>query len=240
MTTWKVVPISDRQKKDVRPEDLLVGGDFRTCETYRGGGGYDQFPAIAEKRLGTRAHKQFIVQLYGCNLECPYCYVTPDGIWGKWKPYTTQELVDAFMDSGQEVFHLMGGAPAIYLSEWPEIIRALPEWAIFHSDLLLTERYYNYDEIDNIRGDRCLFAVGVKGTSQDDYLRNTGRKLNHNQWLRNLDRLVRQDVPFYMTFTNPDMTHMDEFRKAIERRYPDKDVLADSFVIDLIEYNALT
>ena len=46
---WKVVPICDYQKLDVRPEDLLDSGDFRKCETYRGGGGYDQFPKICKK-----------------------------------------------------------------------------------------------------------------------------------------------------------------------------------------------
>ena len=25
---------------------------------------------------------QFVVQLRGCVLNCPYCYVTQDGVWG--------------------------------------------------------------------------------------------------------------------------------------------------------------
>jgi hypothetical protein len=66
---WKVVPISKYQQLDVNHLVLLDGGAFRKCNTYKGGGGYDQFPAICERRLGKRLHQQFIVQLYGCNLR---------------------------------------------------------------------------------------------------------------------------------------------------------------------------
>ena len=83
MYKWKVCPIQGRQLKDVRKEDLWA--DFRFCNTYRGGGGYDKFPEIAKKRGMTCKGDiglQFVVQLYGCTLACPYCYVTADGIWG--------------------------------------------------------------------------------------------------------------------------------------------------------------
>jgi len=93
---WMVCPIQGRQLRDVREEGLF--GDFRLCNTYRGGGGYDQFPKIYSGRHGIKEDKtlgrQFVVQLYGCPLECPYCYVTRDGIFGKTKAYTTEQLVE--------------------------------------------------------------------------------------------------------------------------------------------------
>ena len=142
---WKVVPIQGRQLLDVRQEDLF--GDFRLCETYRGGGGYDQFPKIYKKRTSSAIEeselsKQFVVQLYGCPLDCPYCYVTRDGVFGHYVEYTTEELIDAFVASGTRVFHLMGGAPGLYLEHWWRIVDQLPEYAVFHSDLLLVEKDY--------------------------------------------------------------------------------------------------
>ena len=35
-----------------------------------------------------------------------------------------------------DVFHLMGGAPALYIEHWIEILEKLPENIPFHSDLL--------------------------------------------------------------------------------------------------------
>jgi len=80
MYKWKVCPIQGRQLRDVREEDLF--GDFRLCDSYRGGGGYDQFPRIYSDRRDVPIeglNSQFVVQLYGCPLNCHYCYVTRDG-----------------------------------------------------------------------------------------------------------------------------------------------------------------
>lgn len=237
---WKVMPVCSYQKLDVRKSDLLAGGDFRKCETYRGGGGYDQFPSICERRIGRRAHMQFVVQLYGCSLDCPYCYVTRAGVWGAWKPYTTDQLVDAFKESGQEVFHLMGGAPALYLDKWPELIHRLPDEAVFHSDFLLVEGRYSRSVLTElaVQSNRCLFAVDVKGVTPDDWQRNTRRWFDSALFSNNLDALVECGVPFYLTFTNPDKQHLDRFTARLKDRYG-PGVLEDSFVIDLIDYNAL-
>ena len=120
MHKWKVVPLSLNQLRDVRKEDVLEDGIFRKCDTYRGGGGYDQFPIICEKRLGERRHHQFVVQLFGCNLDCPYCYVTREGVWGEPIQITTEQLVQAFQRSVQEVFHLMGGG--VFLTNSSKLI----------------------------------------------------------------------------------------------------------------------
>lgn len=106
MDTWKVCPIQGPQLLDVRVEDLIQGGHFRVCDTYRGGGGYDKFPAICKRKLGLEGRLQFIVQLYGCHLRCPYCYVTEAGYLGRWISYTSDELIKAYKQTPAQVFHL--------------------------------------------------------------------------------------------------------------------------------------
>lgn len=248
---WKVVPICGFQRLDVRPEDLLNNGDFRKCETYRGGGGYDQFPEICQRRLKFLypPHTQFVVQLYGCNLDCPYCYVTRSGVWGAWKGYTTEDLVQAFIDSKQEVFHLMGGAPALYLNQWPALLdeltrrqAELPENWVFHSDFLLTEREYSPITLREIsyHHKRCLFAVDIKGVTPDDYEHNTRKPFKEELFWENLDNLEFSQIPIYLTFTNPDMDNYDAFVKKILQRYSPVGsmLMRDSFIIPLIEYDA--
>lgn len=235
---WKIVPISSYQKLDVRPDDLLDNGDFRKCETYRGGGGYDQFPNICKKRLGYSYHKQFIVQLYGCNLDCPYCYVTRSGVWGKYKLYSTKSLVDAFTRSKQQVFHLMGGAPALYLNKWEYIIRYLPSDRVFHSDFLLTEGEYDLNVLKRIaRYKNSLFAVGIKGLTASEYERNTRKKLDKDLLLKNLKLLVQAKINFYVTFTNINNLGLSQYKRELTR-YLEVDIFEDSFEIPLIEYKA--
>lgn len=236
---WKVVPVCGAQLLDVRPDDLLNGGDFRKCNTYRGGGGYDRFPFIYERRRRRRVAQQFVVQLYGCTLSCPYCYVTREGVWGDPKSYTTEELIKAYVASGQEIFHLMGGAPAIYLEDWPEIMVGLPEEAVFHSDFMLTERVYERSLLREIaaHSSSSLFAVNIKGVSPADYEKNTRKPFREARFWGNLSALVAAGIPFYLTFTNPDANRYDEFvRRLIDEFGPE--IMADSFVIDLIAYLA--
>ncbi len=238
---WKVVPISARQKLDVREDDLLNNGHFRKCETYRGGGGYDQFPSICKKRLGIEAHTQFVVQLYGCNLDCPYCYVTQSGIWGEPVIYTSDQLVKAFVESEQEVFHLMGGAPAIYLNYWPELISRLPDTAVFHSDFLLSERLYAVNTLQQIADlSNCLFAVDIKGVTDENYKQNTKRNPDWPGMLHNLYNLLSANIPFYLTYTNPDKDYLEDFQGYLVAQFGYDSRFDDSFVIDLILYNALS
>ena len=139
MKPLKVCPVQGRQLKDVREEDIF--GDFRICNTYRGGGGYDQLPDIAGRRglineytrgeIGT----QFVVQLYGCHLRCPYCYVTKDGVYGTYVRYDIPELIEAFDAACNEknvgTLHMMGGAPALWMEDWQNIPMLLHPFYIF-------------------------------------------------------------------------------------------------------------
>lgn len=240
---WKVCPIQGRQLKDVREEDIF--GDFRFCNTYRGGGGYDQFPIIAKRRgMSCRGNigLQFVVQLYGCKLRCPYCYVTEDGIRGEYKKYTSEQLLEAYEEAFKTrqpgVFHLMGGAPALYNRMWPELVKIIPDDVIFHSDLMLTERKYNVNDLFKCNRRNTLYAVNIKGVTPENYLRNTGQEFPKKKFWSNLYRLATARTPFYLTFTNPDKNHLDEFKDDLVRRFGNS-VLDDHFVIDLVEYNAL-
>jgi len=243
MYKWKVCPVQGRQLKDVREEDLW--GNFRFCDTYRGGGGYDQFPQIAKNRgLTCRGDigLQFVVQLYGCTLACPYCYVTRDGIYGTYEEYTSEQLLGAygraFIARQPGVFHLMGGAPALYHSHWSELLDMISEDVIFHSDLMLVENSYNLPKLSHCNAGNALYAVNIKGVNAEDHFRNTGRKLDDKQFWFNFYCVVDSGINFYLTFTNPDKDHLDEFKDRIVRRYGDW-ILNDHFVINLIDYEAL-
>jgi len=250
MYKWKVCPVQGRQLKDVRPEDLFR--DFRICHTYRGGGGYDQFPQIARKRglniaevvgrsLGSLSI-QFVVQLYGCHLDCPYCYVTKYGIFGEYTEYTTRELVQCFKEANKKyntgVFHLMGGSPAIYMENWPEIIENIPFSLRFHSDLLLTECEYDEDVLYNISWRNALYAVNIKGVTKEDYYKNTKREYNESLLFRNLEKVVKSGLNFYITFTNPDPKNLSAFENKLTTMFG-SEILEDSFIIDLVKYEAL-
>ena len=148
----------------------------------------------------------------------------------------------AFLDSGQEVLHLMGGAPAIYLDDWPEILDNLPSDKFFHSDFLLTEKPYNPDTLRKLAihpfRSNSLYAVNIKGVTHLDYWKNTGMEADMNLMLSNLDKIIEVDLPFYLTFTNPNKHELPGFLKMLVTRYGKK-VLTDCFVIDLVPYKAL-
>lgn len=240
--------MSKGQLVDVREDDILNGGLFRKCSNYRGGGGYDQFPYICERRLGKRYSEQFIVQLFGCNLDCPYCYVTRAGVWGKWVEQTVEQLVDAFIESKQEVFHLMGGAPALYIQHWALIIahlkRRAPE-AVFHSDIMLTEKPYNLavlKEIEEVGRGNCLFAVDIKGLDQEEHLANTRKPFLEERFWDNLWKVNHSGLNYYLTFTNVSPAKIEMFWDRFQSMFG-WEILdqqrADAFSIDLIDYDAL-
>ena len=246
MARWRVVPLSVGQLRDVSPEDVLEDGRFRRCNTYKGGGGYDTFPEAASRRFGPGVyHTQFVVQLYGCNLDCPFCYVTRAGVWGTPFDITTDELVRAFERSECAVFHLMGGAPALALNKWPALLEALERTspgAVFHSDLMLTEREYDVDTLLRIARPRALYAVGLKGITSETFRANTRKEFPEPRLWRNLERLEAAEVPYYVTFTNVPELERQQFWDEVGVRFGEERgarLRADELTIDLIEYEAL-
>lgn len=219
---WPVVPICDKQKLDIRPEDLLEDGVFRKFDIYSGGGGYDKFNSIFTKRFGwTPNPQQFVVQLYGYPLHCDYCYVTERGVWGTSKCLDTEELIESYLKTGLDTFHLMGGAPALYLEAWREIAEG-PRVKVFHSDFLGMERFYTIEDLKGLPG---LYAVSVK--------KETLKYIE--QFLFNLEIVVKSGINFYITFTG-----VPYLRDRIKKEFGPF-VLWDSFIIKVNrKYKALS
>ena len=244
---WKVVPLSEAQLLDMRFEDILEEGLYRKCNTYRGGGGYDRFPELCELLLNKKyMYEQFVVQLYGCHLDCPYCYVTRAGVWGKPILVTTDELLDAFKRSEQQVFHLMGGAPAIHIAKWPELLEKFEARfsdCVFHSDLLLTERVYKQHELAAMSSVKnAIFAINIKGVTLNEHRKNTRKKFLHLIFWQNLTKLAfHKNIKCYITFTNVSQKNIDYFWKLCIV-LPNKIVNAwqtTAYSIDLIDYKAV-
>lgn len=216
---WPVMPLCEKQLRDVNPSDILEDGLYRKYDTCKGGGGYDQFNAIAEKRIPEYQlmSQQFVVQLYGCTMACPYCYVTEDGIFGEPTMRSTKQLIAAYNATGLDVFHLMGGAPAIYMAKWPEISSKVK---VFHSDFILNEEEYDPQILRDIKG---LHAVSIK-----EHTKASPKVMD------NIDTLLESPVQFYFTFTGECL----EWKKRIEDTWGTK-ALADSFTIPIMHYKAL-
>ncbi len=246
MHEWKVVPLSKGQLLDINEKDIIYKDNiplYRYCQLYKGGGGYDKFPDLSEKLLGTRISTQFIVQLYGCDLDCPYCYVTRAGVWGDPVRVSTKDLLYEYMKAGMKVkgtlgFHLMGGAPALQLKYWPELLKELSrikgKWT-FTSDMTLTESDYDTDILDTLAKykNNVLIAVNIKGLSEKEWTNNTRKIWNKKRFYINYSNLVAHDVPFYITYTN-----ISEHNKELFKRTWGK--LAEyNYDINLINYNAL-
>lgn len=245
MHKWPVVPICEAQKLDVNPEDLLNNGLYRQCDTYKGGGGYDQFPAIFKKRFpGTsqwEINRQFVVQLAGCPLSCPYCYVTEEGVNGTSEKVDTYTLISDFAKTGLPVFHLMGGAPALHLEYWDEITAQLRPNEIFHSDMLLCEGYYDSLVLKRLRESHVkqLHAVSIKGATRSQYVERTGTDVNFEGMFSNLIRLQESKLPFYVTFTGMSDEEIEWFKQEAQLYGVKSAAWDDSFSINLIHYKAL-
>lgn len=246
MYSWKVVPLCEKQLRDVDKSDILKDGLYRRCKTYKSGGGYDKFSNIYRKRSGVYSKQftdQFVVQLYGCPLKCPYCYVTDDGVNGNYISVDTDVLVNDFVMSGLDVFHLMGGAPALYIDHWVDILKNTCQRYPFHSDMLLVESLYDTEVLKDIARYResSLFAVSVKGADHEEFLKNTGVEWKASMFWQNLENLCKFDIPFYMTFTGMSDESIEKFKSQLHIAIPMYEALClrDSFKIDLVHYAAL-
>lgn len=242
MYNWQVMHLCDRQLRDINANDILNNGLYRRCDTYKGGGGYDKFSDIYKNRTGQASNynEQFVVQLKGCPLRCPYCYVTEDGVHsGEYSLISTDQLVKDFIDSKLPVFHLMGGAPALYIDYWKEILDKLDSKTVFHSDLLLVEGEYSKNVIKELANYKnSLYAVSIKGSNTTEFKNNTNVALNEELFWGNFDKIVDCELPFYLTFTGMTDQSIDSFKNTIVKKYGEH-ILNDSFPIQLIKYEAL-
>lgn len=238
--TILVMPICERQRRDVREQDLVYWNSLplgRFCTITNAGGGYDRFRDLYLARNGVdTGDTHLILQVYGCTMECPWCYVTPDGIWGDAKTASAcllhvKDIASIVRNTNAKVFHLMGGAPALYLDVWADLIQELPAGVVFHSDFLLNESLYREDVLADIAATSTLqlHAVSCKPFAP----------LTRFQ-LENLFRLWKAKIPFYLTYTGGKQDRMWDLHKQriLDFGIP-ASVLEDAFVIPLKHYRAL-
>jgi hypothetical protein len=92
--------------------------------------------------------------------------------------------------------------------------------------------------LEAIARPEALYAVNIKGVTDEDHLENTGKPINWDMFWRNLTLLRMTGVNFYLTFTAPDPINLSRFCNDLEYRYGG-DILNDSFVIKLKQYDAI-
>ena len=222
---WDVVPLCKAQLQDVNPNDILNNGLYRKCNTYKGGGGYDKFPEIYNARFGvnrTDLNNQFVVQVRGCPLRCPYCYVTEEGITGKPVKVSSTQLVTDFKQSGCSVFHLMGGAPALHLKKWPDLLKHFKD-EVFHSDFLCLEGEYDIDVLRELSYyENALYAISIKGGTPEEFKKNTATDFNEALFRKNLEALFNAGLYCYFTFTGMTPETIELFKEQY-KGYPYRD-----------------
>jgi uncharacterized Fe-S cluster-containing radical SAM superfamily protein len=147
--------------------------------------------------------------------------------------------VDAFIESKQQVFHLMGGAPALYRRHWPELITALlqaaPE-AVFHSDLMLTENRYR--QLSDIAHPRAIYAVNIKGLNAAEFERNTRKPLDWSLFWENWRAVARSGIQYYVTFTGVDVSGLPDFWELAARNGVERPPTGRVHNIPIISYEA--
>ncbi len=79
--------------------------------------------------------------------------------------------------------------------------------------------------------------MDIKGTTPEDYEKNTRKPLKHRLFWNNLKKMVDHKINFYITYTNPDEAHRPAFEYKLKYNFG-ANILEDSFVIPLIEYDA--
>ncbi len=201
---WPVIPISKFQQLDMHQEDLLNNDHFRKCDIIRAKKGQDKLHEITKKRFGKNFSNQFVVQLKGCPLKCWYCYVTPDGINNNPVYYSSEQLIEYFLKSNCDTFHLMGGAPALYYEHWQDLIKLLPEKYLFHSDFLCIEKEYNLNILKRLsKFKNAIYSISIKGCSPKEFFNNTKTKLDYNLFKENLIKIAKSGLNHYVVFTNP-------------------------------------
>lgn len=240
---WKVVPLCEAQRQDVKPKDILAGGLFRVCDTNTAMKGQDLFSDICNRRLGRRLSRQFVVQLYGCVLNCNYCYVTEYGVWGGYVEISSISIIESLVQSRCDVLHLMGGSPALYIENWIELIKEMecvfPQEYVFHSDLLLLEKEYDLSVLKTLAQPNVLLAVNVKGCTPNDFEKETRKQFYYDLFFSNLKKVVDSGVNFYITVTTRNLSLFNNMKENFSVLYGEE-IVRDMFSITPIEYKALT
>ena len=191
---------------------------FHICNTHSS----DQFPTIAKKRgllhklIKGDLNKQFVVQLHGCIVKCPYYHTIKSS---KPTKYYFNELVEEFGRAYKEhnvgVFHMVGGAPSLLMKDWCSIPMHLFPFHLFTSNLLLTEGKYDSSVLYTMGIKNALYTINIKGVNSIDYKKNTGVNIDWLLFWNNFDKVLKSKLQFYVVFTNPDPEGIDKFKEKI-------------------------
>lgn len=169
----------------------------------------------------------FIVQVAGCPLKCPYCYVDNMEVDTS---MSANDLVDRFIKFKEEVeskfniklkvFHFMGGAPALYCDFWKELRdtldkRGLKDTILF-SDVILVEEYFvNKKPWEFLNLHHFILTGCLKGTNEENFIKNTGFNL-FQQSLKELENYISYPN-FYLTLIGFDEKNLDGVYKIIPK-----------------------
>ena len=127
------------------------------------------------------------------------------------------------------------------MRNWPELLDALGESSVFHSDLMLTEGVYDSDTLRQVSRKLSLYAVNVKGLTPEEWLTNTRKPLDEKLFWLNWRELQSQCVPSYITFTACDKRKLGDFWKRAEQNGIEISLWdKDWFTIDLVSYKAVS
>lgn len=198
MDSIPIGKIGETQKVDIaRSQGLVLYDNYAricsVCQPKKSPIG-DTSPRRIAKLFGGRwqdYNNHFVVQVSGCPLNCWYCYVEGES---PSKNFTPQGLVDLFVQfrsaaldnfrAAVNVFHLMGGDPALYCTFWPLLRYELDSRGmknvILLSNTVLVEKAtrgvqpWKYLDMNHFILSGCL-----KGVNRADFLKNTGKDLYH-------------------------------------------------------------
>lgn len=223
----RLATIGPIQMEDVLRSGLEIHNDFaRTCTVAKGDPPAspigDTTPWILEKRYGhswKHWNRQFVVQVAGCPLECPYCYI--DNL-SAGMAITIEEMISWYREFRYRVhelniFHFMGGCPGAHAHYWPIIRQELDE-AGFEDSVLVTDAILVEEWAYGIKPwihipNRTLVLVCIKGTSFSNFEANTGRNL-FPVAMRELNHyLPLSEVHF--TLTEPDSRDIEHVKQWV-------------------------
>lgn len=86
-----------------------------------------------------------------------------------------------------------------------------------------------------------LYAVSIKGSTNEEFKNNTGKDLNKEIFWENIKKINKSKLPIYFTFTGMNDFSINCFKKELEEKFPTdyENLLKDSFDIKLVKYKAL-
>ena len=246
------VPISrigELQRKDIE-NDRALGGivcydNFaRVCTVHTGSHRDigDSSPFRMAEMFGGEwqdYNHHFVIQLSGCLLDCPYCYV--DNL-EKDTSFSAISMVELYKAIRREaltnfgvsikVLHVMGGAPAVYCEFWPELREELDSQGydnvVIFSNVILVEAIAGVEPWLHMNLPRFIVEGCLKGTNRENFKQNTNRDLFVLAKLSLKEYLPLEN--FYLTLLNHDEADLPWVYSQIDPSRVD--------ILKVVEYEA--